>query len=505
MEVNEILQCQVLVQAELQRRLQVASLDFYRPGKKQQKFHELGAKYWQRAFFANNRGGKTTAAAAESVYHMTGMYPDWWKGRVFDKPTRGSANGINTKQMRGSCQRIMMGNGAPWERNGGGLVPKELLLDVKTVHGVADAIDIIKVRHRSGGISTCYFRSAEQDWESQQGEEYDWCWIDEEQPPSVAKKYYDELVTRTWTTKGTVYWTVTPQRGQTEMVQLFWRGLSLEKDFMQFGEDGNRVLLRMEIDDAKHLLPEVREAIKNDVQNREPHLAEARLRGIPTIGTGLIYPIPNSEIAIERKDFDIDYSGWEFIAGMDLGFVTSFTAVVWFAYDRKMRRTVLFDAFKIRKETPDDIAPLILLRDRNVGMSIPVAWPKDANQKERSTGNVISELYRQRGVNMLPDPAAYGDERRDFVEPAIADLLMAMRTGQFKVLRCPETAEWFTQKESYARDEDGLVAKTATQQYDYMDATRYAWVMMDRYAQKRNWGSTTTRLQMGFSVMRGKR
>ena len=38
---------------------------------------------------AGNQNGKTHIGAFEVACHMTGLYPEWWQGRRFDKPTRG--------------------------------------------------------------------------------------------------------------------------------------------------------------------------------------------------------------------------------------------------------------------------------------------------------------------------------------------------------------------------------------------------------------------------------
>src|SRR5207247_10361772 len=48
------------------------------------EFHSLGAKYRERLFMAGNQLGKTLAGGFECAMHVTGEYPDWWDGRVFD-------------------------------------------------------------------------------------------------------------------------------------------------------------------------------------------------------------------------------------------------------------------------------------------------------------------------------------------------------------------------------------------------------------------------------------
>ena len=65
---------------------------------KHMAFFAAGARYQQRMFMAANRVGKTEGVGAyEVALHLTGIYPKWWKGRKFAKPTKGWAAG-DTRQ-----------------------------------------------------------------------------------------------------------------------------------------------------------------------------------------------------------------------------------------------------------------------------------------------------------------------------------------------------------------------------------------------------------------------
>lgn len=462
---------------EFERRQSVQKIDFYAPNARQKEFHDLGKNFQQRAMFGNNRGGKTTCGGAETAFHLTGRYPDWWDGWRFYKPVRWVVMGITAKQVRRSSQRILLGDGSEW---GTGMIPKEYLIEggVRTVHGVSDAVDFAKVQHVNGGISTVYFTSAEQDWTGQQGDELDGFWCDEEPPPNRAMMLYDELVTRTWTTNGRGIVTMTPQRGRTEFVNMFW------KEVLE-GPQPDRKLLRMEIDECTHLPPEVRERIKREVYDRFPHMADARLRGIPTIGAGVIYAIGDAAITYDASKYDVTkLPGMRFLSAMDVGFANSFTAIVWYAWDPFNKRAYIWDCLQIRQAMPDQVAGSIRARERLVGGTIPMAWPKDAKHQERSTGKRIMQQYRNEGVQMLPTHAAFADMRQDCVEEGIAEVFMAMRRGDLLVSNAPHMGPWWNQKNTYARDEDGKIVKTKNEQFDLMDATRYGYVMLLRgYAQ----------------------
>src|SRR5512144_2902281 len=74
--------------AERQRRKRENRLALYVPYPKQAEFHAAGATYRERSFMAGNQLGKTLSGSAEAAIHLTGRYPDWWGGRVFDRPVR---------------------------------------------------------------------------------------------------------------------------------------------------------------------------------------------------------------------------------------------------------------------------------------------------------------------------------------------------------------------------------------------------------------------------------
>lgn len=451
-----------------------AKAEFYRPNAKQLEFHALGAHVKKRMFFANNRGGKTTAGAFETYCHMRGEYPDWWTGKRFKRPVRFAICGISAKQVRGSSQRVLLGDASD---QGTGMIPKSVLAEgqIRQIHGVAGAVDWFAIPSIHGGNSVAFFCSAEQGWQRLQGEKLDGIWPDEEMPPSVCMIVFDELITRTWDTPDAIiYGTMTPQNGLTDYVQLWWQNGKESRNDEYY-------LIRMEIDEAEHLPFELRESIKKEVMARYPHMADARLRGIPVFGAGKIFTIPEEEIAIQSFD-PRDYLHWQYLGAMDLGFSNSFTALGWFAYDPHSKHTILFDTHKIREATPDMVYPSIHRRDRELGFDqgIPFAWPIDAKHKERSTGNVIKEMYQELGVNMIEEFAGFEDSRGRSVEEGIAELQMAFRAGLLKVLKAPHMDEWWNQYRTYSRDEDGEIVITKKNTFDFIDMTRYGYLMVRR-------------------------
>src|SRR5262249_25032507 len=71
--------------AKKQRRSTENRLAYYNPYPKQIEFLAAGAKSRERLLMAGNQIGKTLAGGFEAAMHATGRYPDWWKGRRFDR------------------------------------------------------------------------------------------------------------------------------------------------------------------------------------------------------------------------------------------------------------------------------------------------------------------------------------------------------------------------------------------------------------------------------------
>mgnify|MGYP003648466818 FL=1 len=131
--------------------------------------------------------------------HLTGQYPDWWKGRRFDHPIRAWAAGNSSETTRDNPQRVLLGDSP--EQWGTGSLPASSVVEVKRAKGVANAADIISVKHVTGGTSTIKFKTYDQGREKWQGVPVHVVWFDEEPPSDV----YSEGVTRTNATQGITY------------------------------------------------------------------------------------------------------------------------------------------------------------------------------------------------------------------------------------------------------------------------------------------------------------
>ena len=421
------------------------ALFFYKPYGKQSTFHEAGKKYRERLLMAGNQLGKTFAAGNEVAYHLTGLYPEGWKGRVFTRAPRGWVGSVSSELTRDGAQRILMGPIGKW---GSGCIPKELMIETKRARGVPDAIESILVKHVSGDISQVTFKSYKDGREAWQAETLDFVWFDEEPPIEI----YSEGVTRTNNCMGSVFLTFTPLLGMSSVVMRF-----MEK------KHPDRHITYMTIDDVEHYTKEMKEQI---IASYPPHEREARAKGIPMLGSGRIFPV--AEEVIKEPDLAEIPGHWKQIIGIDLGYDHPFAAVK-VCLDATTDCIHVISAYRQREAIPIMHAAAI----RPWGEWQPVAWPHDANQHDKR-GDQFSVMYRKLGLNMISEHAHWPDGSNS-VEPGLTEMLERMQTGRFKV--AASLSDWWEEFRMYHR-KDGKIVK---ERDDLMSATRYA-VMMIRYA-----------------------
>jgi phage terminase large subunit-like protein len=199
---------------------------------------------------AANRIGKTESIGGyEMVLHMTGRYPAWWEGRKFDRPVSAWAAGDTGKTTRDILQMKLLG---PPGEFGTGLIPKADLIKTTAKAGVAEAIEVITVRHATGGESRLTFKSYDQRREAFQGSEQDVIWLDEEPPLDV----YTECLLRTMTNNGMTMLTFTPLMGMSETVLSF-----MPNGEVQEQASGSKYVGMATWDDVPHLTKQQKEEL----------------------------------------------------------------------------------------------------------------------------------------------------------------------------------------------------------------------------------------------------
>ena len=424
-------------------------LKSYQPYLKQAEFHAAGAQYRERLLMAGNQLGKTLCAGAEVAIHATGRYPHWWQGKRFDKPGAMWVSGVTGESTRDNPQRILYGPlGAP----GTGMVPADAIKDHAARRGLADALDTLVVRHGGGGDvqageTHIGFKSYDQGREKWQGPTLLLVWFDEEPPADI----YTEGLTRTNVALGPVMMTFTPLLGMSEVVRRFL----IDK------VPGTHVT-QMTIEDALHYTPEARATI---IASYPAHEREARARGVPTMGSGRVFPI--EEEFVKCPAFDIP-EHWPQLCGLDFGWGHP-SAGVRIAHDRDNDCIYVIAAHRAREQTPIVFAGAV-----KPWGPLKWAWPHDGLQHDKGSGVQLAVQSKAQGLQMLPEKATFEDGTNG-LEAGISDMLDRMQTGRLKVFN--HLNDWLEEFRLYHR-KDGLIVKLND---DLISATRYA-IMMKRFA-----------------------
>jgi terminase large subunit-like protein len=220
---------------------------------------------------------------------------------------------------------------------------------------------------------------------------------------------------------------------------------------------------RMTIDDALHLSPKQRQII---IESYPEHEREARTKGIPSLGSGRVFPV--AEEAILCDPFPIP-EHWHLINGLDFGWDHPFAATKC-AWNKDDDIWYVIAAYREKTTTP----PIHAAAVKPWGDWIPCAWPHDGLQHDKGSGKSLADQYREQGLYMLDEMATH-EAGGNGIEAGITDMLTRMLTGRFKVFRGLD--QWMEEFRYYRRD-DGLIVK---ERDDLISSTRYA-MMMRRFA-----------------------
>ena len=402
-------------------------------------FFAAGKSHRERAFLAGNRCGKSLAGAYEVTLHLTGNYPSWWHGKRFDKPITAWVAGESARATRDVIQNKLLGRPGQF---GTGMIPRGALLKWSAKPGMPDAIEFVHVRHINGGLSTLVFKTYGEGVEAFQGAELDVIWLDEEPAMSV----YTECLMRTMTTDGLVLMTMTPLRGISEVVKEFLPGGQMPKQ----QQEGPKFVVMASWDEAPHLDPQAREELWKSIP---PYQRDARSKGIPQLGSGAIYPVPESEVVVAPFPIPEHFPR---AFGLDTDQGAGYTACVWGALDRETQTVYIYDVYK--RSRAELAVHVDAIKSR--GAWIPGVGDAAALIVTQHDAQQLISLYRQAGVNVqLPDKS---------VEAGLEKTWGMLSAGKLKVFSSCQA--WLEEFRLYRRDEKGRVVK---ENDHLMDATRY--------------------------------
>lgn len=405
-------------------------------------FFDAGKTHMERAAIAANRVGKTTMGCFEASCHLTGRYPPWWNGRRFSGPVEWWAASDTGETTRDILQLEFLGK---VDHLGTGMIPADAIIgEPSRRRGVSDAIDTARIRHVSGGESSLSFKSYDQGREKFQGTKKHGISLDEEPDLGV----YTECLTRLMSTTpgeedGTMICTFTPLKGMSAVVLTFLNEPT-----------PNRFVLTLGFDDAPHLSEESKEKL---LAAFPPHERDARSKGIPQLGSGAIYPVPESDIVI--ADFEIP-EHWPRGYALDVGW--NRTSAGFHAWDRE--NDIIYRTGEHYRAQAEPSVHAEAIKSRGLWMH-GVVDPA-ARGRTQTDGQQILQMYIDLGLHL--------DVANNAVEAGIYEMWQRLSTGRYKVFK--SCVNWLQEFRLYRRDDKGRVVKGNDHA---MDDSRY-FVMSGR-------------------------
>lgn len=232
-----------------------------------------------------------------------------------------------------------------------------------------------------------------------------------------------------------------------------------------------RYVVMAEWNDCPHLSEDAKRELASALP---PHQRNARMRGIPQLGSGAIYPVDEDDIVCEPFEFPIWY---RHSYGLDVGW--NRTAALWTALDPQTDVAYVYSEYYRGEVEPPVHAAAI----RSRGTWIPGVIDPASRGRSQSDGTQLLRMYQELQLNI--------SLANNAVESGIYQVWTRLTTGRLKIFRtCVNTLGEFR---IYRRDEKGAIVK---ENDHLMDCLRYDVVSGIPAAAQQppdNWGKAVGR------------
>jgi phage terminase large subunit-like protein len=444
----------------------------------------------------------------QDAFDLTGLYPEWYEGFVFDHPVKLICGGLNNDKTRDLLQKALLGN--PVEKDtslGTGWIPRHCLDPgkISLKRGVTDAFHHVMVKHhRDGkfiqgltrvrderylvndGWSTASFSSYESGKEAWMGDTVDIYHGDEECKLDILSQMGRGCIA----TGGHIRMTFTPENGKTATLAKVKKEWSCHEatfadvageDCTYAFEDGD-VLTLKPVYTMKGKIGHInKKTIEKLELTNPPWMMKTRMLGLPMVGEGLVFPYMESQFKIEPITLP---EHWKRIDAMDFGGSSTGshpTAFVRLAYDEDNDVIYVYDGFRAKGKEIPEIATKIRMKPHTD--VIPVIWPHDGNKK-LGEGAATRVQYADAGVTMFrthfTNPPNEADGKKEgaggiSILPGITEMSSRMNLGKFKVFST--VTDFFEEYREYHMKDGNIIDEGD----DFMSACRYG-VMSIRHS-----------------------
>ena len=460
--------------AQVKDYIQYNKLHFFQPFPYQEQFQEAGATYKTRFLRAGNRCGKTYGAAAEFAYHVTGEYPDNWKGEIVE----GSGHifwviGITLSSVASVVQKELLGVADCRDKTGlgTGMIPRRCIETKEGWEPDGACLRACKIRTKDGGFNTIRFWGSENE-AVMMGAKVRFIWMDEENP-HTSMQIYAQCQTRLLNAagegkNGSMIITATPEGGLTPLNALFEKNEGGKLYLQSASMDDNPTLSTEQIEEFLSKIPAWQRAMRRD--------------GKPILGDHAVFQFDDMDIMQENI---YPLSNWRVIWGIDSGELTDPSVLMLCAVDEANGMYYIMQEHYL-DSSPEargarNIASIILNSEYS---AVPLITPPDmgvnsedpnakAKQIERLGVNVIRLPFQnppETNLSIMHIDRTNKSARK--IATGINQMCFMFEDGSLKV--SPTCFNWFKEKHGYY-----LKVNKNTGRVDYagadhaIDASRY--------------------------------
>jgi hypothetical protein len=182
-----------------------------------------------------------------------------------------------------------------------------------------------------------------------------------------------------------------------------------------------------------------------------PHQRDARSKGVPALGSGVIYPV--SEDTWVCEPFPIPRH-WPRAFALDVGW--NRTAALWGAWDRESDTVYLYDEYYVGEAPPQVHADGLRAR----GRWIPGVIDPASRGRSQLDGRALIDEYRTMGLDL-----SFANNE---VEAGIFAVYRRLQSARLKAFA--NLTNLKSERRLYRRDEKGKIVK---ERDHLMDAERY--------------------------------
>jgi hypothetical protein len=201
-------------------------------------------------------------------------------------------------------------------------------------------------------------------------------------------------------------------------------------------------------DDVPHLTAETKAEL---LASTPPHLREARAHGIPSLGSGAVYPVAIEQVVC--APFAIP-AYWPRAYALDVGW--NRTAALWGAWDQETDTLYVYSEHYLGQNVPAVHAAAVQARGKWIRGVVDPA----ARGRSQIDGQQLLSSYVNLGLKLTPADNA--------VEAGIYDVWQRLETGRLKMFT--SLTNLLAEYRMYRRDDNGKIIK----KFDHLvDCLRY--------------------------------